>query len=185
MISFHSTNLLYLENSKFQYDATFWHGSRAWWLIMEQRLAVTSWMNIPFKWAAIRFVNTLIKSILCLVVFSAWSLPQELEVFLQPAILLVWRGEGQEKEEERRCIIFEVGAALIAPSQLPPFARRGCRPARRSRVPQCPSTIAHPAHRPSPTLQSLLPAVYRSDPGIIARHPTMHLDHIVHYSKTS
>ena len=43
---------------------------------------------------------------------------------------------------ERRCIIFEVGAALIAPSQLPPFARRGCRPARRSRfVPQCPSPI--------------------------------------------
>ena len=147
-------------------------------------LAVTNWMNIPFKWAAIRFVNTLIKSILCLVFFSAWSLLKELPVFLQPAILLVWRGEGQEKEEERRCIIFEVGAALIAPSQLPPFARRGCRPARRSRfVPQCPSTIAHPAHRPSPTLQSLLPAVYRSDPlqdilrctwttlYIIARHP--------------
>ena len=129
-------------------------------------------LNIPFKWAAIRIWLYNSKSMLCLVVFSAWSLPQELQVFLQPAILLVWRGEGQEKEEERRCIIFEVGAALIAPSQLPPFARRGCRPARRSRfVPQCPSTIAHPAQRPSPTLQNLLPAVYRSDPGIIARQP--------------
>ena len=73
-----------------------------------------------------------------------------------------------------------MGAALIAPSQLPPFARRGCRPARRSRVPQCPSTIAHPAQRPSSTLQNLLPAVYRSDPGIIARHPTMHLEHLEH-----
>ena len=155
MISFHSTNLLYLENSKFQYDATFWHGSRAWWLVMEQRLAVTSWMNIPFKGAAIRVVNNLIKSILCLVFFSAWSLLKELPVFLQPAILLVWRGEGQEKEEERRCIIFEVGAALIAPSQLPPFARRGCRPARRSRVPQCPSCLAPISHPSKPPARRL------------------------------
>ena len=156
MISFHSTNLLYLENSKFQYDATFWHGSRAWWLVMEQRLAVTSWMNIPFKGAAIRVVNNLIKSILCLVFFSAWSLLKELPVFLQPAILLVWRGEGQEKEEERRCIIFEVGAALIAlpaspfcPTWLQTGKKKPRPPMPIDHRPSCPVPISHPSKPPA------------------------------------